>query len=118
MDSIKIQEKYEFFLKTLNEFGLHLLNERDDEIGYWIFEEFYGDAISFLHENNLNCLLESNYINKDIYSMSLELRKKFLLLENSVHWNLKLVRTDKEWLSILKLSDEIKKLISNFCNKI
>ena len=108
-----ISIRYEYFLNTLNEFGLHLLKESKDNITYIIFEDFYSDAITFLHESNLKILLEGNLITSEIYKLSLMLRTKFMLLYDSNAYNVESIAHNKEWKELMMLSDKIKNLIYN-----
>lgn len=58
-----------------------MLTESDDTIKHNLFEEFSIDAISFLHEDTLNLLLDEGMINDDILEKSIELRNSFIQLE-------------------------------------
>lgn len=109
MSEISVKQRYEMFLETIKLCGLFLLKSSDQKIEYNIFEEFDGDCVSFLHYTNLDILYASNMIDKRIYSMSLELSRKFRALEGTELWNVQSVKTDKKWLEILTLSDNIKR---------
>lgn len=110
MDNIK--KSFDYFLGTLQEFGVHLLDCTDEDIEYYIFEEFDTDSISFLHENVLNLLLASQFIDKEVFSKSLNLATKFRKLEKSELWNVESVRKSREWRELLMLSDEIKNILN------
>ena len=69
---ISLEERYENFKKTIQECGSYLLTESDDTIKHNLFEEFSIDAISFLHEDTLNLLLDEGMINDDILEKSIE----------------------------------------------
>lgn len=116
MNKITSKESFDLFWYTLEEFGVHLLGCSDEDIGYYIFEEFDTNCISFLHENTLKQLLEAGLINKEIFDKSLVLADKFRKLENTPLWAVSKVKVSPEWLEILTLSDEIKKLISKLTN--
>ena len=100
---------YEFFRNTLDHCGLFLLHLSDEDIAWYLFEEFDTDCISFLHENILNQLCAAGKITQDTANMSLVLSRKFRALENTEVWNIGAVRTDPLWREIFILSDEIKK---------
>ena len=109
---IIIQERYENFKKTIQECGSYLLTESDDTIKHNLFEEFSIDAISFLHEDTLNLLLDEGMINDDILEKSIELRNSFIQLEKNVELlSVEAVRTVEEWKRLLRTSDEIRKLL-------
>ena len=100
------------YFDTLQQCGKNLLNMSDEEIGYRIFEEFDGGAISFLHENTLSELRKANLITETISQKSAKLRGKFMALESTDLWNVGSVKCTKEWREVLELSDEIKSLLN------
>ena len=109
---ISLEERYENFKKTIQECGSYLLTESDDTIKHHLFEEFSIDAISFLHEDTLNLLLDEGMINDDILEKSIELRNSFIQLEKNVELlSVEAVRTVEEWKRLLRTSDEIRKLL-------
>ena len=109
---ISLEERYEKFKKTIQECGSYLLTESDDTIKHNLFEEFSIDAISFLHEDTLNLLLDEGMINDDILEKSIELRNSFIQLEKNVELlSVEAVRTVEEWKRLLRTSDEIRKLL-------
>ena len=109
---VSLEEKYENFKKTIQECGSYLLTESDDTIKHNLFEEFSIDAISFLHEDTLNLLLDEGMINDDILEKSIELRNSFIQLEKNVELlSVEAVRTVEEWKRLLRTSDEIRKLL-------
>ena len=75
---VSLEEKYENLKKTIQECGSYLLTESDDTIKHNLFEEFSIDAISFLHEDTLNLLLNEGMIDEDILEKSIELRNSFM----------------------------------------
>lgn len=109
---ISLEERYQNFKKTIQECGSYLLTESDDTIKHNLFEEFSIDAISFLHEDTLNLLLDEGMINDDILEKSIELRNSFIQLEKNVELlSVEAVRTVEEWKRLLRTSDEIRKLL-------
>ena len=109
---ISLEERYENFKKTIQECGSYLLTESDDTIKHNLFEEFSLDVISFLHEDTLNLFLDEGMIDDDILKKSIELRNSFMQLEKNVELlSVEAVRTFEEWKRILKISDEIRKML-------
>ena len=83
-------------------------------IGYHIFEQFYGGVISCLYKEGMNNLLEEGIVDDYIFEKTQILRTKFMaVIDTDELWNVEAVKTSKEWLEILDLSDEIKDLIKN-----
>lgn len=112
MVEISLNEKYELFIETLSQCGEFLLKEKNEDIEYYLFEEFDGNSISFLSKELLQTLLISNLIDDEIYKSSLQLAQKFRALEGTDLWNVNSVKKSKKWKEILLLSDKIKMLIS------
>ena len=100
------------YIDTLQQCGMHLLKMSDEDIGYHVFEEFDGGAISFLHENTLSELKKANLITETILQKSTELRNKFMALIDTEQWNVDSVKSSKEWREVLELSDEIKLMLN------
>ena len=109
---ITVNKLMELFVDTLQKCGIHLLEMSDEYIGYYIFEEFDSGAISFLHESSLVKLKEAGLITESVSQKSAELRRKFIVLQNTDHWNVDSVKHSKEWREVLELSDEIKLLMT------
>lgn len=109
---ISLEKRYENFKSTIEECGSYLLLEDDDTIKHNLFEEFSIDAISFLHEDTLNLLLNEGMIDDDILEKSIELRNSFMQLDKNVELrSVEAVRTFEEWKRLLRISDEIRKLL-------
>ena len=109
---ISLEKRYENFKSTIEECGSYLLLEDDDTIKHNLFEEFSIDAISFLHEDTLNLLLNEGMIDEDILEKSIELRNSFMQLDKNVELrSVEAVRTFEEWKKLLRISDEIRKLL-------
>ena len=105
---------YKNFIATINEFGTHLLSHSDEDIEYYIFEEFDADSVSFLYWRNLKKLLKANLIDEQIYKLSLKLRRNFRKLEGTLIWSARSVKYERKWLKLLLLSDNIKELIERY----
>lgn len=110
-DVVKLND---LFLDTLSKCGLFLLNEDDNKIEYYLFEEFDIGVISFLHDDNLCILFESGLITSEVLRKSSELRRMVLEIQIKDKWNLESVRSTPEWKRLLELADEIKSLIKKF----
>ena len=108
MDDMQL---FRLFLQTLEYCGMFLLNSEPGDIEYFLFEEFDGDSISFLHEASLSKLLDRGYISPEIYSKCQLLYRKYRQMEGSSMWNADAVKGAPEWHGILSLSDEIKTMI-------
>lgn len=111
MEKIDDVQLFKLFLRTLECCGIFLLNCGPRDIEYFLFEEFDGDSISFLHEASLSKLLDYGYISPKIYSKCQLLYKKYRQMEETSMWNVNSVKENPEWHAILSLSDEIKSMI-------
>lgn len=109
--NISIDKLMDFYMDTLQKCGVYLLDMEDEDIEYNIFEEFDINVVSFLHQNTLSKLKDENLISEQIVEKSIELREKYLAMQNAETCNVESVRNNKEWRSILELSDNIKSLI-------
>lgn len=106
---LSIEKRYEFFKNTLEECGTDILLKSEDILEYKLFEEFAADAVSFLHENMLDALLDEGMIDDEIYQKCKELRNLYLSIQsNSLLLNAREVKASTEWKNIMKLSDEIR----------
>lgn len=114
MYEININEQYNYLINTLEMCGLHLLNQDEKIIGYKIFEEFDTGACSFLHNDNLERLVNEGYISVEIMEKSAELRNMFFNMQESNEWNVKSVKKSSEWRKLLELSDGILKMIKDW----
>lgn len=110
-NGINDEQLYDYFLGTLKNCGMFLLDCNAQDIESFIFEEFDSDCISFLHETTLSRLLDSGYITPQIYVKCQMLNEKFRRMENTCMWNADSVKTDFEWHAVLSLSDEIKSML-------
>ena len=111
MENISVDNLFGLYIDTINHCGEFLLKSEDEEIGYRIFEEFDIGAISFLHEQNLKILVDEGMIDNATSDLSKELRAKFMKLQGSSIWGVEFVKTSKEWLEIMKLSDKIREAV-------
>lgn len=111
-EMLSIEERYELFKITIEECGTDILSESEEVIEYKLFEEFAVDAISFLHENMLDALLEEGMIDDEIYEKCKELRNYYLSMQPSSLLKCgREVKRSAEWKKLMGLSDEIRKKI-------
>lgn len=112
MNRISCAELFEFFIGTLDHFGTFLLKADTEDIKYYVFEEFDGDSITFLHENTLDRLLEGRYISAEVYPLCQLLRKRFRELTETDLWNVEAIRSAPEWYELMVLADKIKAMVN------
>ena len=99
------------YINIFDEFGLHLLNETDQMIEYYVFEETDVN-IGFCSSRILNKFLEEGIINEDIFENSSLLLEKFRKLEGTMQIrNAEAIRNSFEWKEMMKLSDCIREMI-------
>jgi hypothetical protein len=108
---IPVGKLMDLFVDTVQKCGSYLLEMDDEDIDYYIFEEFNIGASSFLHNSTISKLKGAELITDEILAMSAELREKYFALENTNMWNVESVKCSKEWREVLNLSDEIKALL-------
>lgn len=111
MNHISAEKLFEYFLETFDYFGTHLLFMSNQDIMDNLFEEFDANVHSFLHEDSLDVLLEKGFIDQEIYNLSLELRKEYLVLDEQPSWSVSDIKTDAHWLELMKLADLIKEKV-------
>ena len=118
MERIDKVQLFELFLQTLECCGTFLLNCALRDIEYFLFEEFDGDSISFLHETSLSELVNCGYISPEINAKCQLLYKRYRQMEGTSMWNANSVKEDPEWHAILSLSDEIKSALASNASRI
>lgn len=101
-------ELMEYYIHTLNQCGLFLLDEEDVLVEYRLFEEFDTGVYTFLHPSNLERLHASGFIDRETMSKSSELRRKVFSLQENGEWNIHAFRSSPNWPEVLRLCDEIK----------
>lgn len=115
MDEKKIKNLNINFIDTINRCSMNLINKSDEEIEYEIYEQIDIGMTSFLHEIALNILIENGYIDSEIKTLSMDLRKMFVeITENYEDICAESVRKEKGWHEILKLSDLIREKKNEF----
>ncbi len=108
MKALSPRERYAHFIETLTHCGTFLLALDEETIEYHMFEEFDGDCVSFLHEDNLSILEAEGLISPAVHRMATTLAQKFRALEHTHLWNSSAVTTAPEWEKILTLADSIR----------
>lgn len=99
------------YINIFDEFGLHLLNETDQMIEYYVFEETDVN-IGFCSSRILNKFLEEGIINEDIFENSSLFLEKFRKLEGTMQIrNAESIRNSFEWKEMMELSDCIREMI-------
>lgn len=111
MTNINEVKLFEFFDETLNASSSKLLNMDNDELGYTVFETLSSSYLVFLQNETLNILIDKWIITDEISEKCTVLRSKLQEIENSKLWDIEFIKTDSKWLNVMRLSDEIKKMI-------
>lgn len=112
MKELTVQERYAWFVESLKDMGIHLLDLSDDLIGFYVFEEFDADSRSCLCETSLSILLNEQLISPEIYEQALELSRQYRELENSPLSSVEAVKTAPRWRELMLLSDRIKEQLN------
>jgi hypothetical protein len=85
----------------------------DDEIlAYNLFEEFYGAAVAYLHDDSLGVLRSVGLIDDEIVTLGQQARSSwFVLMEEKYKNNTPIteIRNDPRWQALFALCDEIKR---------
>ena len=80
MNKITLGKLFELYVDTFNKFGLHLLDETDQMINYYVFEET-DINIGYCSKRILIKFLEEGIIDEEIFEKSLLLLENFRKLE-------------------------------------
>jgi len=108
-----VENRYFEFKHVLEQCGCFLLNSSEDDIEYYIFEEFDIGVRTYMHNEMLQLFLEDGLIDNDIASKCKLLRALFVDIQPNLPeiWNISAVKNHPKWRKILELSDEIKTLL-------
>ena len=107
MKEISPDELYELYEDTLHQCGSHIFNYPDDVIEMMVFEDFNIGAVSFLHDNTLNKLLNNHLISKEKYDISRKIRALFLEIEDCGELTTECLKGQSEkWKHLISLVDE------------
>ncbi|EAG6755898.1 hypothetical protein AF927_01440 [Listeria monocytogenes] len=74
----------------------------DEELYNYIFEVFLGDIVAYFSPYTLDRLDAEGIIDKDIYTMSKNLRNELLEMINGPSWNITSVKNSDEWTNIFE----------------
>ncbi len=113
MNKITLGKLFELYVDTFNKFGLHLLDETDQMINYYVFEET-DINIGYCSKRILIKFLEEGIIDEEIFEKSLLLLENFRKLEaEMLIRDAESVRKSFEWKKLMEWSDDVKKMINN-----
>lgn len=113
MNKITLGKLFELYVDTFNKFGLHLLDETDQMINYYVFEET-DINIGYCSKRILIKFLEEGIIDEEIFEKSLLLLEDFRKLEaEMLIRDAESVRKSFEWKKLMERSDDVKKMINN-----
>lgn len=110
MYSARIGKLFELYFDVFDKFGLHLLNESDEILSRFVFEET-EISIGLCSKHILRCLLYEGILDQRICEESLLLYTMFRKLNDTDLWNLESVKYAPEWRAVMEQSDKIKELI-------
>lgn len=113
MNKITLGKLFELYVDTFNKFGLHLLDETDQMINYYVFEET-DINIGYCSKRILIKFLEEGIIDEEIFEKSLLLLESFRKLEaEMLIREAEFVQKSFEWKKLMEWSDDVKKMINN-----
>lgn len=106
MNEISTDQLYDLYLDAVGRCTSEVHNLTDEEIEYYVFEEFDVGAHSFLHDDNLAKLLDARLIDEEMVAISREVRERWLALQKR-SWSIEEVKTKKEWEELFELCDRL-----------
>lgn len=113
MTTINTKELYELYINTLNKISYSLLDATEEEIETDIFEDFDIGVMTFFHDDNLNILVKSGYIDADIMKLSQKLRQFMISMQNNnLEWSMDSFRQFVVWAKLFNISNQIKENIT------
>lgn len=113
MNKITLGKLFELYVDIFDKFGVHILNETDQMINYYVFEATEV-GIGYCSRRILNKFLDEGIIDEDIFESSLLLLEKFRNLENTMPIrNAESIKSSLEWNKLMELADNIKKMIED-----
>ncbi len=114
MKKLTVREQYDYFKDVFSHCGCFLLELSDEDLLYYLFEEFDVDATSVLHMATLEPLRENGYIDDEIVSMCQSLREMYFKFDQNTMWTAEEIRSSMDWLNLFCLADEIRmRLLEN-----
>jgi hypothetical protein len=110
--AIKPEQLYELLKDAFQNTGTCILNETDENIEYYMFEDFDIAVSSFMHENSLTILLTNGLINQEIALSLTSIRNSFLSMKEETR-TADSVKNNQEWLELLLHIDDVKKAFAS-----
>lgn len=111
MNKITLGKLFSLYVDVFDKFGLHLLNETDQMINYYVFEATEIN-IGYSSRRILTIFLDEGIIDEDIFEYSVLLLEKFRVLAHVIPIrNAEYIKNSTEWKKLMELSDNIKRMI-------
>lgn len=111
MNKITLGKLFSLYVDVFDKFGLHLLNETDQMINYYVFEATEIN-IGYCSRRILTIFLDEGIIDEDIFEYSVLLLEKFRVLAHVILIrNAEYIKNSTEWKKLMELSDNIKRMI-------
>ncbi len=111
MNKITLGKLFSLYVDVFDKFGLHLLNETDQMINYYVFEATEIN-IGYCSRRILTIFLDEGIIDEDIFEYSVLLLEKFRVLAHVIPIrNAEYIKNSTEWKKLMELSDNIKRMI-------
>ena len=108
MNEFTLDGIFDWFKSIFSYCGTSLLEMKDEDIVYYLFEELDSDATSCLHENTLQKLKRNGYIDEQMLVLCKTLREQYMKLSAQKTWNAEEIRRNEKWLELFRLADNIK----------
>ncbi|MES2516428.1 MAG: hypothetical protein V4580_19910 [Bacteroidota bacterium] len=110
-----IEESFSWFLTALGRYDPKHLDKNDEELLYIILEELDIEAISFLHKQTVDQLMEHKLIPADISDLVEDLRIKTLSVIEKTKTASE-IRSKDHWLGLRQLAATIMTKINSHRN--
>ena len=111
MNEFTLYEIFDWFKSIFSYCGTSLLEMKDEDIMYYLFEELDSDATSCLHINTLQKLKSNGYIDEQTLLLCQTLREQYMKLSAQKPWSAEEIRRNEKWLELFHLADIIKNRI-------
>lgn len=111
MDKITLGKLFELYFDTFEKFGLHLMEESDEMLVYYVLEAT-DISVGYCSKRILTKFLDEGIIDGIIFEMSSSLLEDFRRIARTNPFrNVEAIRISPEWRALMELSDRIKELI-------
>lgn len=110
---ILVKESFDWLMTTLGRYDNSHLKLSDNDLLNIILEELDIEVVSFLHNDTVDRLVESNLIPAEITSSVDDLRNKTLTLLQDKR-TINDIRNDSDWKFVRQLANQIKNKIQSF----